>query len=233
MAGLEDLVAEGRPIRPLPGGLLSAVPAGRTGSTTYRQARTYDRVIGSAAYLRAVWSASPSEFADFTGSALAAGDGPFLDAGCGTAVFTADAYRASDRRLLLTDLSEEMLGRAQKRLPPGSADATLLQADLFDLPFAPASFGTVGCFGVLHCIDDLDGALAALAGQVAPNGRLYVSALGPATARSKVMCRLLDRAGEFATPRTAGEFEAAVARHLEVVSFERRGSMAYAVAGPR
>jgi len=47
------------------------------------------------------------------------------------------------------------------------------------------------------------------------------------------MCRLLDRAGEFATPRTADEFEAAVARHLDLVSFERLGSMAYAVAARR
>ena len=34
----------------------------RLSETAYRQARIYDRVIGNAAYLRAVWSASPKEF---------------------------------------------------------------------------------------------------------------------------------------------------------------------------
>jgi len=196
----------------------------------YRQARIYDRVIGNAGYLRVVWSAAPDEFDRFAREALAAGEGPFLDVGCGTLVFTEDAYRSSGRALTLTDLSEEMLIRARERF--SAPNATLLQADMFNLPFEPRSFETVASFGVLHCIEDLDGALAAIAAQVAPGGRAYLSHLVGATARSKLMAGLLHRAGEFAAPRSQAEFEAAVSRHFEPISFERRGSMAYATAEP-
>lgn len=199
--------------------------------TAYRQAPWYDLVIGNAGYLRAVWSVSPADFDRFARVALADGQGSFLDVGCGTLVFTADAYRASGRSLTLTDLSEEMLSRARKRI--AARDATLMQADLFDLPFEPGTFETVASFGVLHCIDDLDGALAAIAAQLAPGGRVFLSSLVTATRRSRAMARMLHRAGEFAEPRTEGQFEAAVAERFRPISFQRRGSMVYAIASAR
>ena len=38
---------------------------------------------------------NPAAYRAFAAEAVATGSGPLLDAGCGTAVFTADAYRAA------------------------------------------------------------------------------------------------------------------------------------------
>ncbi|MDQ4048315.1 MAG: class I SAM-dependent methyltransferase, partial [Actinomycetota bacterium] len=105
---------------------------------------------------------------------LAAGHGPFLDAGCGTLVFTAAAYQAS-RPLVLVDRSLGMLRRAAERLE--GAPAALVQADVLDLPFAPGRFATVACHAMLHVLDDPWAELAALHRQVAPGGRLFASML--------------------------------------------------------
>lgn len=195
-----------------------------------RRAATYDRVIGSALYNRIVWGASTVGYTDFARSALDSGNGPYLDVGCGSLVFTADAYRAAARELVLTDLSEGMLGRAADRV--SSANATLIRADLFDLPFDVGSFETVASFGVLHCIGDLDGALRAIADQVRPGGRVFLTSLVAETRRGKGMLRLLRRAGEVAEPRTRAQFVEAVARHLEIKSTALDGSMLAVVASP-
>lgn len=210
------------------GGLLTAVPEDAAATTYDRQAGLYDRIVGSAPYNRAVWSASPADYEDFTRVAVADGAGPFLDAGCGTLVFTAAVYRAASRRLVLTDRSAGMLARARRRL--GGGGWALLQADLYDLPFRPGSFTTVGSFGVLHCLDELDGALAALHDQLAPGGRLFASSLVAATPVGRRVLGLLQRAGEAGPPRSEEEFTEALTRRFAGATVARRGSMAYATA---
>lgn len=197
-----------------------------------RRAASYDRVIGSALYNRLVWSTSTGDYASFAERAVADAGGPYLDAGCGTLVFTAGAYRAAGRELVLTDLSPGMLEQARRRLVPAGegVNAEIARADLFDLPFDPGRFQTVGCFAMLHCIENLDGALASLAAQLAPGGRLFTSALVCATRRGRRMLALLHRSGEVAEPRSADRLAAAIGQHFELEDFEVKGCMAYGIA---
>ena len=220
-------LATDRPVEPTENGILSALAPERRGAPYDKHAALYDRVIGNPTYNRVVWGSKVADYAAFTEEALAAGDGPFLDAGCGTAVFTADVYRRASRPLVLTDLSLGMLARARDRLE--TADVTLIQADIHDLPFTPQSFATVGCFSMLHVLDDPWSALAALRPLVAPGGSLFASMLvsdGGAVARRYMP--LLRRRGEFGPLHTTAAF-ASTAQDLfgACATVTRTGSMAY------
>ena len=213
------------PLRSLDGGLLTAFPAGDDGAHYDRHAAIYDRLIGSRLYNRVVWGCDPSQYATFTTEALANGDGPFLDVGGGTAVFTADVYRRSARPVVLVDRSEGMLRVAGDRLD--GAPVTRIQADLFSLPFERGSFSTVGCFAMLHVLEDPWRALAALRDQLAAGAKLYASMLVVDRAIGRRYHRVLERRGEMGPPRTAAEFEATARGLFVSVDVSRTGSMAW------
>lgn len=230
--GLDDLLAPGRTLRDLGGGLRSALPADDQGAAYDRRAALYDRLIGAALYNRLVWGTHPSQYSDFAAQAERAGTGPLLDAGAGTAVFTAALYRHSARPIVVTDRSVDMLRRAGERLD-GSAD--LVQADVHDLPFADGAFATVGCFGVLHVLPSVRAAVRSLLRCVAPGGRLFVSSLVAETRVGTRYLRVLERAGEVVPPRTEAELRADLEAGADGAAIElrRTGSMAYAVLAPR
>jgi SAM-dependent methyltransferase len=193
-----------------------------------RHAGLYDRLIGAPLYNRLVWRARVDDYAAFAAEAVADGEGPLLDAGCGTAVFSGAAYRAAERPLVLADRSQGMLDRAAERIGRRD-DVFYVQADLLDLPFAKGGFATVACHAVLHVLDDPWPALDALAAQLAPLGGLYVSMLvadgGGISAR---YLRMLHGRGEVGPPRTSAELaEAARARLGDDASVTRAGAMAY------
>lgn len=223
---LDALLAPDRPLRPAGPRVLSALAPQDAGAPYDRHAAIYDRLIGSPSYNRVIWGTSPARYTAFAAEAIAAGDGPFLDAGCGTLVFSAPAYGAATRPLVLADRSVGMLERAALRLGP--APAALVQADLYDLPFAPRGFSTVACFGALHVLPDPWGALAALREHVAPGGRLFASMLVTDRAIGRRYLRVLERAGEVGPPRSAGELADAARTALgPSASVRRVGSMAY------
>ena len=141
-------------------------------------------------------------------------------------MFTAAAYRGASRPLVLVDLSLGMLRRAAERL--GEAPATLVQADLLDLPFAPNRFTTAACFAMLHVLDDPWAALAALRDQLAPGGRIFASMLVTDRAVGRAYLAALHRTGEVGPPRSAEELGVA-AREVFGPSAEVRctGSMAW------
>ena len=228
---IERLVAPGQHVREVGGGVLSALSADRQTAPYDRHAGKYDRLIGSRLYNRLIWGTRPEDYSAFADEALRAGEGPFLEVGCGTAVFTAAAYRETSRPLVLTDRSLEMLGRAAERL--GDAPATLMQADIHALPFSPGSFQTVACFAVLHVLDDPWSALAALREHMAPDGTLFASML--VTDRggtSRPYLSLLRRRGEVGPLRSASDLKAAaISVFGDSVAVQRTGSMAWLRAG--
>ena len=229
---VEPLLAPDRRLRPARAPVVSALPAGDEGARYDRRAATYDRLIANRVYNRLAWGTSPSQYAAFAAEAIAADSGWLLDAGCGTATFTAAAYREAPRPLVLCDRSLDMLERAAQRLM--HAPAAFVQADLFDLPFSPGHFGTVACFGVLHVLDDLRGALAALRDQLAPGGRLFASMLVADRAAGHAYLNALRRAGEVAKPlRTEHLAAAAQAVFGAPVDVRRTGSMAWLRAANR
>lgn len=191
-----------------------------------RRARLYDRLIGNRLYNRAIWGVDPARYRAFTAEAVASGTGPMLDAGCGTAVFTADVYRAATRPLTLVDQSDGMLARARERLAGTSVD--LVRADLFDLPFAPGRFETLGCYGMLHVLGDPGAALVALRPQLQPGGWLFASMLvADRGGISRAYLRALHRRGEVGPPRTAQELHDAAVPLFDDISIERIGAMAF------
>lgn len=223
---LDALLAPGRTLRPARAGIRSALPVGEEGAPYDRRAAAYDRLIGNMAYNRLAWGTDAANYGAFAAAAVGAGDGPFLDVGCGPAVFTGAAFRGVSRPLVLVDRSLDMLGRAAERLAEGSA--ALVQADLLDLPFSPGRFATVACFGVLHVLDDPWAALAALRDQAAPGGRIFVSMLVADRRVGRALLAALHRAGEVGQPRREEEL-AGAARSVFGASADvrRTGSMAW------
>jgi SAM-dependent methyltransferase len=223
---LDALLAPGRTLRPARADVLSALPASHKDARYDRHAAVYDRLIGNALYNRLAWGTSPAAYRAFAAEAVAAGEGPFLEGGCGTALFTAAAYREASRPLVLVDQSLAMLERAAARLV--GAPATLVQADLLDLPFSPHRFATVACFGTLHVLEDPWAALVALREQLAPGGRFLASMLVTDRAAGRAYLSALHRRGEVGPPRRADEL-AAAARELFGASVDVRctGSMAW------
>jgi ubiquinone/menaquinone biosynthesis C-methylase UbiE len=213
------------PLRPAGPGVLSALPEGAAAAPYDRHAAIYDRLIGSRTYNRLMWGCDPRAYTAFAAEAVASSDGPFLDAGSGTAVFTAEVYRRSTRPLVLVDRSEGMLGKAAERL--GDAPATLVQADLTRLPFSPAAFATVGCFGVLHVLDEPWEALAQLHRALARDGRLYASMLVVDRPFSRRYHRLLQRRGEVGPARTMAELASAAREQFTEAKVSRTGAMAW------
>lgn len=226
------LLASDRELRASGGRLLSAVTSAVPATRYDRHAVAYDRLVGSTAYNRFVWRSSAASYSAFAAEAVADGDGPLLDLGCGTTLFTAPAYRGTDRPLLLVDRSPGMLARAAGRL--GDVDperVVLVQADLFDLPFRPGSFATTVSYGLLHLFDDPAPLLQVLDAQRSPGGTLRATSLVAETALAGPVLRLLHLAGETAPPRTLDEL-AGIARGVVAdIDVTREGGMAFLRAG--
>lgn len=92
---LSDLLDD-RPVRECGPGIFSVLPADTPGQRYDSRARTYDRMIGNRLYNRLLWGCSPEYCRAFARRAVAsAPSGSLLDAGCGTLLFTADAYSAA------------------------------------------------------------------------------------------------------------------------------------------
>ena len=99
-----------------------------------------------------------------------------LEVGTGTgALIPCLKQCAPDARLVSIDLAGEMLQRARRR----EASASLLQADVHDLPFAPArgrgtGFDVVVCHNCFPHFADKRTALAALSSVIRPGGHLLI-----------------------------------------------------------
>jgi len=93
---LSSLMASGRHLRAAGEGIYSTLPEEEEGAPWDRRAARYDRLVCSPAYNRIAWGTNPSEYRRFTREAVESGEGPFLEAGCGTAAFTAEALEIVD-----------------------------------------------------------------------------------------------------------------------------------------
>ncbi|MEI9948952.1 MAG: class I SAM-dependent methyltransferase [Pseudomonadota bacterium] len=166
----------------------------------------YDWVVGSWLYHRLVWGMAPAEHGRFAEHALSqTASGSVLDAGSGSLLFTAHAYRAAERQITLFDASSGMLARARQRLgaQAESARFRFQRGDLYRLPFRTAEYPVIFHFGVLHCLSAPSQALAELARVTEPGGKLFLICLVLGRPRGDAFLRRLARAGHVAPPRTA------------------------------
>lgn len=237
-AWIGDVMDSARPLRQLDERLFSVLPEGAAGHAYDGRARAYDWMIGSRLYNRMAWGASPADYRRFARRAVeSAPGGWFLDAGCGTLLLTAEAYRAAPGRpIVVLDQSLGMLKRARERMLAGGRrlppHVVFLQADLLDLPFRPGSFRTLMSMGMLHLFPDAGPLAANLESLLLPDGALFLTSLVENGRVGDRYLRVLHRQGEVAAPRDADALKTLLRASLRrAVAYSVIGNMAYAVAG--
>ena len=199
-----------------------------------KRATLYDLIVGTELYNFVMWGASPSDYVDFARQALSSSlDGTFLDAGCGSLLFTASTYVKSNRRIIAFDQSLAMLRRARQRLIKLSGRVPehmrLLQADLNDLPFRRQSFRTVLCLNVLHQFADAASLISNLNELTTSSGNLFLTSL-TSTNRTIGDCYLkaLHAIGEFVRPRSEQELRQLLTKALgQEINYRVKGNMAF------
>ncbi|HEY9502631.1 MAG TPA: methyltransferase domain-containing protein [Pyrinomonadaceae bacterium] len=222
---LKEVVAAGRTVRLIEEDIYSVLPDVSVQHLYDKRASLYDFFVSTRLYNYLMWGASPGHYSQFAREALNSSQGGiFLDAGCGSLLFTARDYAASKRQIVAFDQSLAMLRRARRRLRDLSGRVPehirLLQADLRDLPFRRQSFHTVLCLNVIHQIDDAAALVAGLKELLSQDGSLHLTSLiSNDRAIGDWYLRALYRTGEFVRPRNEREL-----RELFVVSFGKRMS---------
>jgi SAM-dependent methyltransferase len=237
-AWFTDLLRTDVAPRSVSDGIWSVLPIDAPGQRYDGRLAAYDRVVGNGLYNRLLWGSSPARYAAFARRALDSGDGPFLDAGCGSLVFTAAAYATSTRSVILLDQSVGMLEAARNRLIQQVGHlperVALIQADLRELPFRDAAFSTVLSMGMLHLFDNCEPILGELGRTTQQDGKLFITSLVSDRRLGRGYLRLLRRAGEVAQPRTMLELKSAIGRALrEPIDSFREGNMGFVVVGRR
>lgn len=205
-----------------------------------KRARIYDLLVGTRLYNAAMWGSSPNDYVAFAREAInSASEGEFLDAGCGSLLFTAEAYGESKRQIIAADQSLSMLRRARRRMIDLAGSLPehifLLQADLKDLPFRPDSFRTVLCLNVLHQFKDAGALILNLKRSLNFGGRLYLTSL---VTNGRFIgdnyLNALYAAGEFVRPRSEVKLKEILERPLgQGVSCWTTGNMAFVVSPPK
>ena len=240
---LHEVIELGREVRRVEEGIYSALPpdTGKHGEHRYdRMAAFYDNVIGNRLYTCLAWNNSPRDYARFALDALDQAQGStFLDAGCGSLLFTARAYLKRDTPVVGLDQSIAMLRRGRDRLERLAGEAperiALLQGDLFDLPFRPASFGAILGMGLLHAFEDdaFVDLVASLGVLVVPGGRLYLTSLVTNDRSGDRWLRMIHRSGAIVSPRSGEEVCALLERAWgRLTSYAVLGNMAFATLAP-
>jgi ubiquinone/menaquinone biosynthesis C-methylase UbiE len=232
---LKMMLADGRAVRLVEDGIYSVLPDASRQHHYDKRATVYDLVVSTRLYNAVMWGSSPLEYVAFARSAMTScPDGNFLDAACGSMLFTAPAYLESKRRIVAFDQSLSMLRRARKRLVSLSGSLPehilLLQADLSDMPFRPSVFHTVLCMNVLHHFEKAAALIPNLNRLLVDDGHLFLTSL---VSNNRFVgdryLNALHRAGEFVRPRSNLEFKGILDRALDQkVSYSIKGNMAYA-----
>jgi ubiquinone/menaquinone biosynthesis C-methylase UbiE len=105
-----------------------------------------------------------------------------LEVGCGRGAGARLMFKQCDPAMLhIMDLDIEMILKAKRYLSPDELKHTyLLVEDLRRLPYRGSSFDAVFGFGVLHHIEDWQGALSEIARILKPGGSYFLEELYPA-----------------------------------------------------
>lgn len=203
----------------------TSIKAQDRGAAYDRMAAGYDALVGNGIYNRLTWGCAKANYARAASDFLIrAGDGPLIDFGCGSCVFTADAYRGHEDRLILFDRSLGMLSRAAARLPEGR----YLQGDALDPPFEAGSFAGAMSWGMLHIFGTNALYLAQLARLLAPGAPVAIATLVLSERRvGNMMLRMLHRNGEAALPETASEVSRAFGDHFTLDTSTQHGNMLF------
>lgn len=214
-------------------GIFSVLHESRQQSGYDSKVLTYDAIAGNRFYNKLFWGNWPSCYQKFCEHGLNQSiDKPVLDVGCGSLVFTANAYAKSDNQLIvLLDRSLGMLKRARERLSKinGSVPNNIifLQGDAFDLPFADNTFGSVMSHGLLHMFEQKKGILDELERVKESNGSISVSSLVSNIGVGRKYLSLLEKSGQTAKNLTSDSLSNLLnTRSLDYILYTQ-GNIAY------
>ena len=232
---LKEVLAENRAVRLIEDGIYSVLPEAASKHDYDRKATVYDLIVSTRLYNLVMWGSSPLAYRTFARHALESSpNGRVLDAACGSMLFTAPVYRECQREIIAFDQSLAMLRRARKRLINSFGSVPehvrLLQADVSDLPFRPASFHTVLCMNVLHHIENATALIPNLKMLLADGGHLYLTSL---VSNNRFIgdryLNALYASGEVVRPRSNPELKEMLEESLsQAVSYRVNGNMAFA-----
>ena len=114
---LKELLAEERDVRLVEDDIYSVLSDQAHRHHYDKRAAVYDFVVGTRLYNSLMWGNTPRDYAAFAQEAInSSASGRFLDAGCGSLLFTAEAYLDCGRQIVAFDQSLAMLRRARRRL---------------------------------------------------------------------------------------------------------------------
>ncbi|WP_329097572.1 methyltransferase domain-containing protein [Actinomadura citrea] len=116
-----------------------------------------------------------------------------LDLPCGGGLAVAD-----NPRHVAADLSHTMLKRARRKT------TTLVQADIYNLPFPTSTFDRCLTYNGLHCLEDPQAALKELTRVLRPGGTLQGTTLVMGAGRDPLI-KLFQHQGAFGNPGTAAD----------------------------
>lgn len=185
-------------------GIFSVLDESRQQSGYDGKVLAYDAVVGNRFYNKLFWGNWPSSYRKFCEQGLKQSrDKPVLDVGCGSLVFTANAYAQSDNQfIVLLDRSLGMLKRARERLSKINGESpnniAFLQGDVFDLPFADNTFGSVMAHGLLHMFEQKKDILDELERVRGNDGSISVSSLVSNIGVGRKYLALLEKSGQTA-----------------------------------
>ncbi len=154
--------------------------------------------------------------------------GRVLELAAGTGLVTT-AIASVAEQVTATDYSSSMVDMLRTRVQAaGASNVTCAQADIFALPYPPASFDVVVAANVLHLVPDLDAAIRAMLRVLRPEGKLVVPTFcHDETILSAVVSRLLSLTGFPGHRRFTGKsLRAALEQHgMRVTGYEVIGGL--------
>jgi ubiquinone/menaquinone biosynthesis C-methylase UbiE len=230
---IDDVLLPNQSLREARRGIFSVLSPEVEEATYDARADRYDQLVGSEWYNRVMWGVSTETYHGFVQQALDAGEDLLLDAGAGSAVFTADAYRQTSRPLMLVDRSVDMLQAARDRIVKQAGGKspdtiTFLQADATALPLRSESVGTVLSMSLFHVIEDLTTCAEELFRVLESEGTLFATSLVTERAVGRHYLRLLHKIGEMATPRAQDELRKCLESALDQsIDLRPEGNMAF------
>jgi ubiquinone/menaquinone biosynthesis C-methylase UbiE len=215
-------------------GIYSCLDKNSRQSSYDNKVTAYDMLVGNSVYNRLVWGNWPSNYRDFCKQALdSSPEGIYLDAGCGSLVFTASLYaEASNKLIVLLDRSIGMLEQGRNRIKKLKVDVpsnvVFIQGDVFCLPFRDNVFDAIASFGVLHVFDEKLSLLSELERVKCYDGKLFFSSLVGNNAIARKYLEVLKNAGEVATCHSSDSLRDILASTPFKYDISSIGNMAYA-----
>src|SRR5262245_60763548 len=117
MDELHEFLEEGRSCELIEEGIYSVLDTPAHLYPYDKRAALYDFLVQTRIYNRLLWGAFPEHYSAFARMAdNSQSQGPILDAGCGSLLFTAKAHLDCGRIVVACDQSVGMLRRARARL---------------------------------------------------------------------------------------------------------------------